>query len=113
MTAERGIAGPGVRRRWQENRAPTLHGPSQDPRGIGPAVKLSPVFPQPRRGGRRPIHSAREESFRGAAAGVPAMFVQLKAGHAQGSTTERYLYAAKTSYPDAAGLAEARLFAVE
>jgi hypothetical protein len=39
------------------------------------------------------------------------MFVQAKAGHAQGSTTERYLHAAKTSYPDAAELAEGRLFA--
>ena len=38
------------------------------------------------------------------------MFVQAKAGHAQGSTTERYLHATKTAYPDAAGLAEARLF---
>jgi hypothetical protein len=42
--------------------------------------------------------------------GVPAMFVQAKAGHAQGSTTERYLHAARTSYPDAAELAGARLF---
>jgi hypothetical protein len=41
---------------------------------------------------------------------VPAMFVQAKAGHAQGSTTERYLHAHRTSYPDAAELAEARLF---
>ena len=48
-----------------------------------------------------------------AAAGVPGMFVQAKAGHAQGSTTERYLHAARTSYPDAAGLAEARLFVEE
>jgi hypothetical protein len=39
------------------------------------------------------------------------MFVQANAGHAQGSTAERYLHAAKTSYPDAAELAEARLFA--
>jgi integrase len=53
-------------------------------------------------------HTALTET---AAAGVPAMFVQAKAGHAQGSTTERYLHAAKTAYPDAAELAEARLFA--
>ena len=38
------------------------------------------------------------------------MFVQAKAGHAQGSTTERYLHAHRTSYPDAAELPEARLF---
>jgi hypothetical protein len=41
------------------------------------------------------------------------MFVQAKAGHAQGSTTERYLHAARTSFPDAAELAEARLFGME
>ena len=29
------------------------------------------------------------------------MFVQAKAGHAQGSTTERYLHASQTSYPEA------------
>jgi hypothetical protein len=38
------------------------------------------------------------------------MFVQAKAGHAQASTTERYLHASKTAYPDAAELAEARVF---
>jgi hypothetical protein len=38
------------------------------------------------------------------------MFVQAKAGHVQGSTTGRYLHAHRTSYPDAAELAEARLF---
>jgi hypothetical protein len=38
------------------------------------------------------------------------MFVQAKAGHAQGSTTERYLHANRTAYPDGAELAEARLF---
>jgi integrase len=45
-----------------------------------------------------------------AAAGVPAMFVQAKAGHAQGSTTERYLHTNRTAYPHAAELAKARLF---
>jgi integrase len=52
-------------------------------------------------------HTALTET---AAAGVPAMFLRAKAGHAQGSTTERYLHANRTSYPDAAELAEARLF---
>jgi hypothetical protein len=37
------------------------------------------------------------------------MFVQAKAGHAQGSTTERYC-ANRTSYPDMAELAEAWMF---
>ena len=35
---------------------------------------------------------------------------QAKAGHAHGSTTERYLHAHRTSYPQAAELAESRLF---
>jgi integrase len=59
----------------------------------------------------RPWHGLRHTALtETAAAGVPGMFVQAKAGHAQGSTTERYLHASKTSYPDAAELAEARLF---
>lgn len=59
----------------------------------------------------RPWHGLRHTALtETAAAGVPAMFVQAKAGHAQGSTTERYLHASTTSYPDAAELAEARLF---
>ena len=60
----------------------------------------------------RPWHGLRHTALtETAAAGVPGMFVQAKAGHAHGSTTERYLHAHKTSYPDAAELAEARLFA--
>ena len=59
----------------------------------------------------RPWHGLRHTALtETAAAGVPAMFVQAKAGHAQGSTTERYLHAARTSYPDAAKRAEARVF---
>ena len=60
----------------------------------------------------RPWHGLRHTALtETAASGVPAMFVQAKAGHAQGSTTERYLHAHRMSYPDAAELAEARLFA--
>jgi integrase len=59
----------------------------------------------------RPWHGLRHTSLtETAAAGVPGMFVQAKAGHAQGSTTERYLHAHKTAYPEAAELAEARMF---
>ena len=59
----------------------------------------------------RPWHGLRHTALtETAAAGVPSMFVQAKAGHAQGSTTERYLHASQTSYPNAAELAEARLF---
>ena len=58
----------------------------------------------------RPWHGLRHPALtETAAAGAPAMFVQAKAGHAHGSTTERYLHAAKTSYPDMAELAEARM----
>lgn len=61
----------------------------------------------------RPWHGLRHTALtETAAAGVPGMFVQAKAGHAQGSTTEWYLHATKTAYPDAAELAEARLFHV-
>ncbi len=63
--------------------------------------------------GFRPWHGLRHTALtETAAAGVPGMFVQAKAGHAHGSTTARYLHAAKTSYLDAAELAEARLFDV-
>lgn len=59
----------------------------------------------------RPWHGLRHTSLtETAAAGVPSMFVQAKAGHAQGSTTERYLHANRTSYPEMADLAENRLF---
>lgn len=59
----------------------------------------------------RPWHGLRHTALtETAAAGVPAMFVQAKADHAQGSTTERYLHASKTAFPDAAALTEARLF---
>ena len=62
----------------------------------------------------RPWHGLRHTALtETAAAGVPAMFAQAKAGHAQGSTTERYLHAARTNYPGAAELAEARLFGGE
>ena len=62
----------------------------------------------------RPWHGLRHTALtETAAAGVPGMFVQAKAGHAHGSTTERYLHAHRTSYRDAAELAEARIFASE
>lgn len=45
-----------------------------------------------------------------AAAGNPAIYVQLKAGHSQGSITERYLHAAQVLFPGAAAKGEERLF---
>ena len=62
----------------------------------------------PRRSGRG--MGCANGAHRDRAAGVPGMFVQAKAGHAQGSTTKRYLHAHRTSYPAVADLAEARLF---
>jgi integrase len=62
--------------------------------------------------GFRPWHGLRHSCLTGtAAAGIPSMFVTAKAGHAQASTTERYLHAAKTAFPGGAELAEARIFA--
>lgn len=61
----------------------------------------------------RPWHGLRHTALtETAAAGLPAMFVQAKAGHAHGSTTERYLHAGKTAFPLAGDLAEARMFEV-
>jgi integrase len=45
-----------------------------------------------------------------AAAGNPQAYVQLKAGHSQGSITERYIHAAQVLFPGAAAKGEARLF---
>ena len=42
-------------------------------------------------------------------AGNPAIYVRHKAGHSQGSITERYLHAAQVLFPGAAKKAEARL----
>lgn len=46
-----------------------------------------------------------------AAGGNPQAYIQMKAGHAQGAVTERYIHAAAVRFPDAADKAEARLFA--
>ena len=45
-----------------------------------------------------------------AAAGNPQAYVQLKAGHSQGSIAERYIHAAQVLFPGAAEKAEARIF---
>ena len=36
--------------------------------------------------------------------------MQAKAGHSQGTITERYIHAAHVAFPDAAGRAEERMF---
>jgi integrase len=46
-----------------------------------------------------------------AAAGNPQAYVQMKAGHSNGSTTEQYIHAAQVLFPGAAAKTEQRLFA--
>jgi integrase len=59
----------------------------------------------------RPWHGLRHTALtHEAAAGNPQAYVQLKAGHSQGSITERYIHAAQVLFPGAAGLGEERMF---
>jgi hypothetical protein len=45
-----------------------------------------------------------------AAAGNPAAYIQARAGHAQGSITERYIHAAQLAFPGAVEKTEGRMF---
>lgn len=47
-----------------------------------------------------------------AAAGNPQIYVQARAGHSQGSITERYMDAAQVLFPGAAAKIEAKMFSV-
>ena len=59
----------------------------------------------------RPWHDLRHTSLtHEAAAGNPQAYVQLKAGHSQGSITERYIHAAQVLFPGAASRGEERMF---
>jgi integrase len=59
----------------------------------------------------RPWHDLRHTALtHEAAAGNPQAYVQLKAGHSQGSITERYIHAAQVLFPGAAARGEARIF---
>jgi integrase len=59
----------------------------------------------------RPFHDLRHTSLTHvAAAGNPQIYVQARAGHAQGSITERYLHAAQVLFPGAAERSEERMF---
>jgi integrase len=59
----------------------------------------------------RPFHDLRHTSLtHTAAAGNPQIYVQARAGHAQGSITERYMHAAQILFPGAAERTEERLF---
>ena len=55
----------------------------------------------------RPWHDLRHTSLtHEAAAGNPQAYVQLKAGHSQGTITERYIHAAQVLFPGAASRGE-------
>lgn len=59
----------------------------------------------------RPWHGLRHTALtHEAAVGNPQAYVQMKAGHSQGSITERYIHAAQVLFPGAAERAEDRLF---
>ena len=59
----------------------------------------------------RPWHDLRHTALtHEAAAGNPQAYVQLKAGHSQGSITERYIHAAQVLFPGAAARGEVRIF---
>jgi integrase len=59
----------------------------------------------------RPWHDLRHTALtHEAAAGNPQVYVQLKAGHSQGSITERYIHAAQVLFPGAADRGEDRIF---
>ena len=79
--------------------------------------KLSRALPPPRAQGRwitkpfRPWHDLRHTALtHEAAAGNPQAYVQMKAGHSQGSITERYIHAAQVLFPGAAARGEERMF---
>jgi len=83
---------------------------------VDPA-RLSRVYLKPalRRAGIdrscRPFHDLRHTSLTHcAAAGNPQIYVQARAGHAQGSTTERYMHAGQVAFPGAVEKTEARMF---
>lgn len=61
----------------------------------------------------RPFHDLRHTSLtHAAAAGNPQIYVQARAGHSQGSITERYMHAAQVLFPGAAERSEDRMFGV-
>jgi integrase len=59
----------------------------------------------------RPFHDLRHTALtHEAAAGNPLTYIQMKAGHSQTQTTERYIHAAQVQFLGAAARAEARMF---
>jgi integrase len=61
----------------------------------------------------RPFHDLRHTSLtHTAAAGNPQIYVQARAGHSQGSVTERYMHASQLLFPGAAARTEDRMFGI-
>jgi integrase len=59
----------------------------------------------------RAFHDLRHTSLtHAAAAGNPQIYVQSRAGHSQGSITERYMHPAQVLFPGAAKRSEERMF---
>jgi integrase len=62
----------------------------------------------------RPFHDLRHTSLTyTAAADNPQIYVQARAGHSQGSITERYMHAAQVRFPGAAQRSEERIFGAQ
>ena len=75
-------------------------------RYLKPALKRAGIEKQ-----FRPFHDLRHTSLtHAAAAGNPQIYVQARAGHSQGSVTERYMHAAQVIFPGAAEKSEERMF---
>lgn len=59
----------------------------------------------------RPFHDLRHTAITyDAAAGNPAAYVQMRAGHSSGAITERYIHATQVPFPGAAARTEDRIF---
>jgi len=59
----------------------------------------------------RTRHGLRHTALTHEAAVNPQAYVQMRAGHAQGSITERYIHAAQIAFPGAVEAGEGRIFA--
>jgi integrase len=59
----------------------------------------------------RAWHGLRHTALTHEAAVNPGAYVQMRAGHSNGSITERYVHAAQVAFPGAAERGEARIFA--
>jgi hypothetical protein len=58
----------------------------------------------------RTRHGLRHTALTHEAAVNPQPYVQMRAGHAQGSITERYIHAAQVAFPGAVEAGDSRIF---